>query len=136
VGVATAAVPEWTVVSKTHRDDGARLFDSPAFEEPGVGRVLLYVGSLTLLSRILNAFVTFRSVLNRISVRFWTLVALIAWRDRWHVIVTAHRRPLLLRGSERRRLFTQSARNISALALPNPGTICRAGDLVAAGSKR
>jgi hypothetical protein len=112
------------------------LFYPPPVKKAGVGRVLLDVGGLTLLSRILNAFVTFRSVLSRISVRFWTLVALIAGRDGWHVIVIAHRRPLLLRQPERRRLFTQSARNISALALPNPGTIVVRGDLVAAGSKR
>ena len=55
------------------------------FEKPRVGRVLLDVGCLALLSRILDVVVmAFRSIALGLSVGLWTLVALVARRDRWH----------------------------------------------------
>ena len=55
------------------------------FEKPCVCRVLLDVGCLALLSRILDVVVmAFRSIALGLSVGLWTLVALVARRDRWH----------------------------------------------------
>jgi hypothetical protein len=79
----------WCRLNQINRPFGYTLLYPPSFEEPGIGRILLYIGCVALFSGIDVALLLGR-VFSDVAIVTGSLMASIGGRHGWHFVMARH----------------------------------------------